>query len=93
MPVAATAGVCSRSIEYTIDAQGILRNVHFEGGCPGNLSGIGRLVEGMPAAEVIKRLEGITCGQKTTSCPDQLAKALHRELALRAQKHAPSGNI
>ena len=48
----------------------------FEGGCHGNLQGIGKLVEGMDAAEVIKRVEGIKCGFKQTSCPDQLSKAL-----------------
>ncbi len=83
MSFAPTKGVCSRSIEYTIDEAGILTNVHFEGGCPGNLAGLGSLVEGMPAAEVVHRLTGITCGSKTTSCPDQLARALRRELVAR----------
>ena len=80
MSFAYTSGVCSRSIQFTIDADGIVHNVRFEGGCPGNLTGICRLVEGMPATEIIARLEGITCGRKPTSCPDQFARALRREL-------------
>jgi len=54
--------------------------VKFTGGCNGNLKGIGQLVEGMDAEEVIKRLEGTTCGFKSTSCPDQLAQALKQAL-------------
>ena len=53
-----------------------VKNVEFLGGCNGNLKGIGKLVEGMDVDEVISRLDGITCGMKSTSCPDQLAKAL-----------------
>ncbi len=70
-----TSGVCSRSINFDIE-DGVLKNVSYEGGCNGNLKGIGKLVEGMKVDEVIKRLEGIKCGFKSTSCPDQLAKAL-----------------
>ena len=55
---------------------GKVRNVQFLGGCNGNLKGIGQLVEGMDVDDVIARLEGTTCGMKSTSCPDQLAKAL-----------------
>ena len=71
-----TQGVCSQLINYDIDDNGKVRNVSFVGGCNGNLQGIGKLVEGMSADEVIERLEGIKCGFKNTSCPDQLAKAL-----------------
>ena len=68
-------GVCSRRITFDLD-NGVVRNVIFEGGCSGNTQGISRLVEGMPAQEAIKRLAGIRCGFKSTSCPDQLAFAL-----------------
>jgi uncharacterized protein (TIGR03905 family) len=70
-----TSGVCSEKITFDIDND-IVKNVHFERGCPGNLVAIGKLVEGMPVSEVVKRLKGITCGNKTTSCADQLATAL-----------------
>ena len=68
-------GVCSRLIEFDIE-DGKVKNVSFEGGCNGNLQGIARLVEGMDVNEVISRIEGIRCGFKSTSCPDQLAQAL-----------------
>ena len=71
-----TKGTCSREISFSVDEQGNVTNVSFFGGCMGNLQGISKLVEGMPAEEVIKRLEGIKCGFKPTSCPDQLAQAL-----------------
>ena len=74
-----TEGTCSRSIRFELE-DGILQNVQFEGGCNGNLKGIASLVEGMPAEEAIRRLEGITCGFKKTSCPDQLAQALKQAL-------------
>lgn len=70
-----TSGVCSKKIDFEI-TDGKLHNVSFTGGCHGNLQGIGRLVEGMGVDEVISKLEGIRCGFKNTSCPDQLAKAL-----------------
>lgn len=70
-----TSGVCSRSIAFALDGDSV-KNVTFEGGCAGNLLGIGTLVEGMNIDEVIKRLRGIDCSGKGTSCPDQLAKAL-----------------
>jgi uncharacterized protein (TIGR03905 family) len=63
---------------------GILSNVQFLGGCNGNLQGIGRLVEGMPVDEVIARLDGIHCGPRPTSCPDQLARALKQYKAAQA---------
>ena len=68
-------GVCSQKITFDIE-DGKVKNVKFLGGCNGNLQGIASLVEGMPVEEVIKKLEGIKCGYKDTSCPDQLAKAL-----------------
>ena len=70
-----TKGTCSQAIDFEIN-DGRVYNVSFYGGCNGNLKGIGSLVEGMEIAEVVKRLEGTTCGFKNTSCPDQLAKAL-----------------
>ena len=71
-----TKGTCSSSIDLEVE-DGILKDVSFCGGCNGNLQGISRLVQGMPVTEVFKRLEGIRCGMKTTSCPDQLCRALH----------------
>lgn len=70
-----TSGICSREINFEV-VDGKLHNVSYVGGCNGNLQGIGRLVEGMDIDEAIKRLEGIRCGFKSTSCPDQLSKAL-----------------
>lgn len=75
-----THGTCSVTIDVDVE-NGIVRNAKFINGCPGNTKGIERLVAGMPADEVVKRLKGITCGAKPTSCPDQLAQAL--ELALK----------
>ena len=74
-----TVGTCSQQIEFEID-NNILKNVRCYGGCNGNLQGISKLVEGMPVSEVITRLEGIPCGMKSTSCPDQLATALKKVL-------------
>ena len=70
-----TSGVCSRTITIEVEDE-IVKSVYFEGGCNGNTKGISALVVGMHIDEVIKRLEGIKCGFKGTSCPDQLAKAL-----------------
>ncbi|MBQ2723601.1 MAG: TIGR03905 family TSCPD domain-containing protein [Clostridia bacterium] len=70
-----TKGTCSREINFDV-VDGKVYNVSFYGGCHGNLQGIAKLVEGMPVEEVIARLEGICCGMKSTSCPDQLAQAL-----------------
>lgn len=68
-------GVCAKQIRLAVN-HGILTQVSFEDGCDGNSQGLSRLLEGMPVAEVIRRLKGISCEGKTTSCPDQLAKAL-----------------
>ncbi len=70
------SGVCPSHITFDVDDEGCLRNVQFTGGCNGNLKGISALVEGMKASEAADRLEGIRCGFKSTSCPDQLAKAI-----------------
>lgn len=72
-----TNGTCSRSITFKVE-DGKVFEIEFYGGCNGNLKGIAALCEGQPIEEVIKRLEGITCGFKSTSCPDQLAKALKK---------------
>ena len=71
-----TKGVCSQAIQFELDANKKVRNVQFIGGCSGNTQGIASLVEGMDAEEVISRLEGIKCGHRPTSCPDQLSIAL-----------------
>ena len=73
-------GTCSRAVSFRLDEDRRVHDVRFEGGCDGNLKGIGRLVEGMPAAEVAERLSGNECGVKKTSCPDQLAQALSEAL-------------
>lgn len=70
-----TSGTCSRAITVTVEDD-IVTDVKFMGGCDGNLKGIGTLVKGMHVDSVIEKLSGITCGFKSTSCPDQLAKAL-----------------
>lgn len=70
-----TKGVCSQEIRFDLDGDTI-KHVEFIGGCSGNTQGVARLVEGMKAEEAIARLEGIQCGFRPTSCPDQLAKAL-----------------
>ena len=73
-------GVCSQLIKLELDND-IIKHVEFIGGCNGNLKGIGSLVTGMKAQDAIERIEGITCGNKPTSCPDQLAHALKQALA------------
>lgn len=70
-----TKGVCSSEINFEVE-NNILTAVKFTGGCNGNANGISRLVVGMPIQDVINRLEGIPCGYRSTSCPDQLATAL-----------------
>lgn len=74
-----TKGVCSKEINFDL-VDGKVHNVSFVGGCNGNLKGICSLIEGQDAKEVIHRLEGIQCGLKSTSCPDQLAQALKSAL-------------
>jgi len=74
-----THGICATEIDFDLN-DGIVKNVKFKGGCQGNLQAISTLLEGMPAAEVISKLKGITCGAKSTSCTDQLATALQEQL-------------
>ena len=68
-------GVCSRSFTIQVE-DGLIQSVQVVGGCSGNLQGISMLLKGMPVEEAIRRMEGIRCGSKATSCPDQLAQAL-----------------
>lgn len=68
-------GVCSMEIKIDFDGD-IIKNIEFVGGCSGNTQGVAKLAEGRKADEVISLLQGIKCGFKNTSCPDQLAKAL-----------------
>lgn len=72
-------GVCSQRMIIEVE-DGVVQSLQVWGGCNGNLQGISKLVEGMPVAEVIDRLEGIRCGFKPTSCPDQLAQALKQAM-------------
>lgn len=75
-----TNGVCARKINFELDENNKVHNVSFLGGCNGNLKAISKLVEGMDAAKVVEILEGNICGMKTTSCADQLAKALKEKI-------------
>ena len=74
-------GVCSVSTEVTLDDSKKIESVKVTGGCNGNLKGICALLVGMDAEEAIKRMEGLRCGFKNTSCPDQIAQALKEALA------------
>lgn len=74
-----TKGTCSKAIALDVDeVTGVINEVQFIGGCAGNTAGISQLVRGMKAEDVISRLEGVRCGMKATSCPDQLATALRQ---------------
>lgn len=75
-----TQGTCSRMIEFDIN-DGTVTNIVFTGGCNGNLKGISSIADGMKAEDIIAKFEGIHCGFKNTSCPDQLSKALKEALA------------
>lgn len=77
-----TRGTCSKQIIFELDEDQRIHNVKFIGGCSGNLQGIGKLVEGRKAEEIIPLLKGIRCKQNT-SCPDQLAKALEEQIKTR----------
>ena len=70
-----TKGVCSREINFEVEDNKV-KNVQFVGGCSGNTQGVARLIDGMDIDEAISRIEGIQCGFRPTSCPDQLAQAL-----------------
>lgn len=70
-------GVCAKRYTITVDNDNdTIRNIEIAGGCPGNLLGISHLLKGMKVDEVIERFDGVPCGLKTTSCPDQIARAL-----------------
>ena len=73
-----TKGTCARSITFTKNDDGTITNISFEGGCDGNLKAISKLCNGMKAEEIIAKLKGNTCGYKSTSCADQLAKAVEQ---------------
>ena len=74
-----TKGVCSREINFEVEDNKV-KNVQFVGGCSGNTQGVARLIDGMDIDEAISRIEGIQCGFRPTSCPDQLAKAIDEVL-------------
>ena len=78
-----TQGTCSSQIDFELDEQGVIRDVQFTGGCHGNLQGISVLLRGMKAADAIAKLQGIRCGYKNTSCPDQLANSLRQALDMK----------
>ena len=80
-----TKGTCSRAIEVVLDGKTI-QSVSFAGGCPGNLAGISKMVEGMDLDFVIGKLAGTRCGNRPTSCPDQLAIALREAYAAQEGK-------
>ena len=74
-----TKGTCSSQIDFELE-NGIVKDIRFHGGCDGNTKGVSSLADGMSAKEVVSRCEGIRCGSKSTSCPDQLARALKEAL-------------
>lgn len=76
-----TKGTCSQAIDFEIDENNIITSVQFIGGCNGNTKGTASLVTGMKAEDAITKMKGITCGFKSTSCPDQLACALEKAIA------------
>ena len=75
-----TQGTCSYQIYLDVE-DGVIKDIQFYGGCDGNLQGICSLVRGMKVEDVLPKIEGIRCGMKTTSCPDQLARALRQVMA------------
>lgn len=79
-----TQGTCSSQIDFELDDDGVIGDVRFTGGCHGNLQGISVLLRGMKASEAVSKLQGIRCGYKNTSCPDQLAFALRQALTQNA---------
>jgi len=72
-------GTCSTSVQFDIES-GKLYNVKFTGGCNGNLQGISALLEGMDAVDAVRKLKGLRCNFKPTSCPDQLSQAIEESL-------------
>ncbi|MCL1847364.1 MAG: TIGR03905 family TSCPD domain-containing protein [Coriobacteriia bacterium] len=83
MPSFIPSGVCSSRIDFEIDNEGLVKSIRFSDGCPGNAAGLSKLAENHLATELIELFEGLTCGHKPTSCPDQLSKALKQELQRR----------
>lgn len=79
-------GICSQEMQIRLSEDNVIESLEIVGGCNGNSQGIAALVRGMPAQEAAKRLRGIRCGFKSTSCPDQLALALQQELDRQAEK-------
>ena len=75
-----TQGTCSYQIDLDVE-DGVIKDIQFYGGCDSNLQGICSLVRGMKVEDVLPKIEGIRCGMKTTSCPDQLARALRQVMA------------
>lgn len=69
--------VCAKAVTFSV-AAGRLKGVKFHKGCPGNLTALALLLEGMPVREAVKKLKGITCGERATSCSDQLARVLEK---------------
>ena len=86
-------GVCSQEMRVDLDEQGRIANLEVLGGCSGNLKGISALVRGMSAREAVERLKGIRCGAKSTSCPDQLARAWNRSWHSRSSKEGPGSGL
>ena len=76
-----TQGTCAKKIEFELDNENNLHNVKFFGGCPGNLSAIPKLVEGYNASKIAALLKGNLCGNRGTSCADQLAIAIEKAIA------------
>ncbi|UKK47419.1 TIGR03905 family TSCPD domain-containing protein [Prevotella sp. E9-3] len=73
-----TTGTCSKLIDVTADENDVIQQVFFLGGCNGNLQGVSKLVQGQKIDDVIQKINGIRCGNRSTSCPDQLCRALER---------------
>ena len=73
-------GVCSQEMRVELNDQGVIQNLQVMGGCSGNLQGVSALLKGMKVEDAIARLDGIRCGGKATSCPDQLAQALKQSI-------------
>ena len=73
-----TTGTCSKLIDVTADENDVIQQVFFLGGCNGNLQGVSNLVQGQKIDDVIQKINGIRCGNRSTSCPDQLCRALER---------------
>jgi len=76
-------GVCARRIDFEVDEEGLVHDIVFTRGCPGNALGLAKLAEGRPATELIALFDGVPCADKPTSCPDQLAQALAAYLKAR----------